>query len=256
MIRFTDVSKSYGATLVVERLCLEVSAGEVLALVGGSGSGKTTTLRMINRLTEPSSGRVEVGGRDVMTFAAHELRRRVGYVFQRIGLFSHMTLAENIGITPRLLGWAPERIQRRVDELLTQVELPPDSYRVRLPHQLSGGQQQRVGVARALAAEPTVLLCDEPFGALDPLTRSRLQEFFRVLQRRLRFTAIFVTHDVTEALLLADRIAVLHQGAIAQQGTPAELLRAPVNDYVAELIATPRKQAEMVSALLGEVMPT
>lgn len=251
MIRFSHVSKHYDGVAVIHDLNFTAEAGEVLVLLGGSGSGKTTTLRMINRLSEPSSGSIEVAGQPIQGLPGHVLRRQIGYVFQQVGLFPHMTLAENIAITPRLLGWDRARIQQRVDDLLRQIELSPEQHRERFPGQLSGGQRQRVGVARALAAEPQVLLLDEPFGALDALTRSRLQQFFKVLQQRLRFTAIFVTHDVAEALLLADRIAVMHEGRIQQLDKPMALLREPATDYVAELMATPRGQAEFISQLLA-----
>ena len=229
---------------------MTVAEGELLALVGGSGCGKTTTLRMINRLIEPSSGTVRVAGIDTASLAPHELRRRIGYAFQRVGLFPHLTVAENVGITPSLLGWNATRIARRVDELLELLELDPAAVRSRFPDQLSGGQQQRVGVARALAAEPRVLLLDEPFGALDPLTRDRIQQSFDAIRRRLSLTAVFVTHDMGEALRLGDRVAVMREGRIAQIGTPGELLRAPADDLVRQLVETPRRQATMVDALL------
>jgi osmoprotectant transport system ATP-binding protein len=206
---------------------------------------------MINRLLEPTTGAVRLDGVDVATLPAHEVRRRIGYVFQRIGLFPHLTVAENVGVTPSLLGWPGPRIAARVDELLRLVELDPDVVRDRFPEQLSGGQQQRIGVARALAAEPRVVLLDEPFGALDPITRDRLQQSFLHLRRELHLTAVFVTHDMAEALLLGDRIAVLDAGRLIQVGTPAELLRAPANDVVRHLVETPRRQAEMIAGLLA-----
>jgi osmoprotectant transport system ATP-binding protein len=204
---------------------------------------------MINRLIEPTSGRVLIDGEDAAACAPHELRRRIGYCFQQVGLFPHLSVAENIGITPMLLGWERSRIARRVDTLLELVELDPAAFRDRRPTELSGGQQQRIGVARALAAEPALMLLDEPFGALDPLTRDRLQQSFRAIRARLALTAVFVTHDMVEALLLGDRIAVLHRGALAQVGTPAELLRHPADDYVRQLIGTPVRQAEALAAL-------
>ena len=195
-------------------LSLEVGEGELLVLLGGSGSGKTTTLKMINRLIEPSGGSVLVDGRDIAELTPHDLRRRIGYAFQQVGLFPHMTVAENVRVTPALLGWPEREIRHRVDELLELVELDPEKTRDRRPDQLSGGQQQRVGVARALAASPRLMLLDEPFGALDPLTRQRLQESFIRIRRALGLTAVFVTHDMVEALVLGDRIAVLQAGRL------------------------------------------
>jgi osmoprotectant transport system ATP-binding protein len=205
---------------------------------------------MVNRLIEATSGQVLVQGEDVGSLEPHDLRRRIGYVFQRIGLFPHMTVAENIAVTPSLLGWGRERIRRRVDELLELVELDPAEMRERSPGALSGGQQQRVGVARALAAEPSLMLLDEPFGALDPLTRDRLQQSFVRIRKQLGLTAIFVTHDMVEALLLGDRIAVMDEGRLIQVGTPGHLLREPATDYVEQLMGTPRRQAQVVDELL------
>jgi osmoprotectant transport system ATP-binding protein len=241
MIELEGLCKRYPGAVAVEDLSLTVARGELLVLLGGSGSGKTTTLKMINRLVEPST-------RD---FAPHELRRRIGYVFQRIGLFPHLDVQENVAITPRLLGWPEERVRARVDELLRLVELEPEVYRRRSPDELSGGQQQRVGLARAFAAEPELVLLDEPFGALDPITRDRLQTWFQQIRRALALTAVFVTHDMVEALLLGDRIAVLDRGRLLQVGTPAELLREPADAIVAELMATPRRHAEVIDALLA-----
>ena len=250
MIVLESLTKRFADRLAVDALDLEVAAGELLVLLGGSGSGKTTTLKMINRLVEPTSGTVYVDGEDTRTLDAHALRRRIGYCFQRLGLFPHMNVAQNVGVTPSLLGWDPARIRRRVDELLDLVELEPSRFRDRRPHELSGGQQQRVGVARALAAEPRIVLLDEPFGALDPVTRERLQDAFVRIRQQLSLTAVFVTHDMTEALLLGDRIAVLGDGRLRQVGTPRELLERPADASVAELMGTPRRQARAVEALL------
>ena len=252
MIETVGLTKRYGDVVAVDDLSLQVGAGELLVLLGGSGSGKTTTLKMVNRLIEPSAGRVIIDGQDTGALEAHELRRRVGYVFQRIGLFPHMTIAENVAVTLTLLGWDRMRIRNRVDELLELVELPPALVRERSPGELSGGQQQRVGVARALAASPLVMLLDEPFGALDPLTRDRLQQSFLRIRRQLNLTAIFVTHDMVEALLVGDRIAVMNEGRLIQVGTPRELLRSPADDYVRQLMETPTRQARIVDALLED----
>ena len=250
MIETIGLTKRYASAVAVDDLSLHVSEGELLVLLGGSGSGKTTTLKMVNRLIEPSAGRITIDGQDVGAIAAHELRRRIGYVFQRIGLFPQMTIAENVGVTLTLLAWDATRIRRRVDELLELVELSPDLVRDRRPAELSGGQQQRVGVARALAASPRVMLLDEPFGALDPLTRDRLQQSFLRIRRQLDLTAIFVTHDMVEALLVGDRIAVMNEGRLVQIGTPRELLQAPADDYVRQLMDTPMRQARLVDTLI------
>ena len=250
MIKADGLTKRYGDAVVVDDFSLQVSAGELVVLLGGSGCGKTTTLKMINRLTEPTAGSVRLDGADTAGLPPHELRRRIGYVFQRIGLFPHMTVGENVAVTPGLLGWPSERIAARVDELLALVELEP-AVRDRGPSELSGGQQQRVGVARALAAEPRVMLLDEPFGALDPVTRERLQQSFLRIREALALTTIFVTHDMTEALILADRIGVMHAGRLVQLGTPRELLTRPADDYVDRLMSTPRRQAAVVDALMA-----
>ncbi len=253
MILLERVSKSYdaGKTLAVAEVDLEVHRGELIALVGESGCGKTTTLKMINRLAEPSSGRVLLDGRDVMTQDPVQLRRGIGYVFQGIGLFPHMTVAENVGMVASLLKWDPQRISARVDELLAMVGLSPALFRERLPAELSGGQQQRVGVARALAVSPQVLLLDEPFGALDPLTRDGLQSEFRQVQQTLGLTAVMVTHDMTEALCMADRVAVMAQGRLLQVGSPRDLLSSPNDRHVAALLDTPRRQAERLEQLMS-----
>jgi osmoprotectant transport system ATP-binding protein len=205
---------------------------------------------MINRLVEPSAGRVLVDGEDAATMEAHQLRRRIGYVFQGVGLFPHMSVGENVAVPLRLAGWAGDRARARVRELLELVELDPQLF-PRQPSELSGGQQQRVGFARALAVSPRLMLMDEPFGALDPLTRDRLQQSFLQLRRRLDLTAVLVTHDMAEALLLADRVGVMNAGRLVQLGTPAELLRAPADDHVAQLLATPRRQARRLDELMG-----
>jgi osmoprotectant transport system ATP-binding protein len=252
MIELREVRKQYGGTIAVGGLSLHVDAGEVVVLVGPSGCGKTTTLKLINRLIEPTSGTIAVAGRETRAYPPHELRRRIGYCFQQIGLFPHLTVGENVAITPTLMGWPQERIRPRVEELLELVELEPSAFQERWPAELSGGQQQRVGIARALAAQPDVLLMDEPFGALDPMTRDRLRERFRTIQRDLGVTTVLVTHDTVEALLLGSRIAVMEAGRLLQVGSPHELLSAPANDTVRELFEAPRRQAEAVEALLGD----
>jgi osmoprotectant transport system ATP-binding protein len=256
VIELRGVVKRYGARAAVDGLSLAAARGECVVLLGASGSGKTTALKMVNRLVEPDAGRVLVDGADVRAVAPHELRRGIGYAFQQVGLFPHLRVGQNVGITLELLGWAPARVRARVDELLELVELPPGEFRGRRPSELSGGQQQRVGLARALAARSEVLLLDEPFGALDPPTRDRLQQWLQRVRRELGLTVLFVTHDMAEALLLADRIAVLRGGRLVQLGTPRELLHAPAEPYVAELLAAPRRQARAVEVLLrGEAHP-
>lgn len=251
-LELCEVSKSYdgGRTFAVREFSLQAEQGELVALLGGSGCGKTTTLKMINRLIEPTGGVIKVAGRDILESDPIALRRSIGYVFQGIGLFPHLTVGQNVGITPRLIGWESERITARVDELLDLVHLPPGEYRERKPSELSGGQQQRVGFARSLAAEPSVILLDEAFGALDPITRDNLQREFLEIQKRFELTAVLVTHDMTEALLLADRIVVMETGRIVQVGTPHELLTSPATEYVERLVATPRRQADTLEALL------
>jgi osmoprotectant transport system ATP-binding protein len=250
VISFDDVSKSYGgAAPVLDRVSLDVRAREFLAIVGPSGSGKTTLLRLVNRLIDPSAGAVRVEGEDVRSLDAVNLRRRIGYVFQGVGLFPHMTVAENIAITPKLLGWDAARMSARVDVLLDLVRLDRMKHRDRFPGELSGGEGQRVGVARAIAAEPRIVLMDEPFGALDPLTRDALGEDYRRLHDTLGLTSVMITHDMLEALLLADRIAVIRNGRIVADGTPQALMNADQDDYVRELMATPRRQAERLRKL-------
>lgn len=221
----------------MQGVSLDIGAGEFTVLLGPSGCGKSTLLRTINRLVTPASGRVFVGGDDVSSMDPQVLRRRIGYVIQAVGLFSHMTVAQNAGIVPSLLGWDRERIARRVDEVLQLVRLDPQRYRTRYPNQLSGGEQQRAGVARAIAASPRVLLMDEPFAAVDAIVRRALQDEISQLAHRLESTVLFVTHDVDEALRLADRIVVLREGRVEQHGTPLELLRNPATPYVRQLLS-------------------
>jgi osmoprotectant transport system ATP-binding protein len=248
LIEVAGVSRSYGGSVAVRDLDLAVPAGQLVAIVGESGSGKTTMLKMINRLLEPDSGEVLIDGRPTRSQPPHLLRRGIGYVFQRIGLFPHLTVAENIGVTPELLGWPRERVAARVAELLDLVSLPRE-LAARLPAALSGGQSQRVGVARALAAGPAIMLMDEPFGALDPVTRDALGAEYRLLHERMHLTTLMVTHDVLEAVLLADRIIVMRAGAIVADGTPRELMNDE-DDAVRALLDMPRRQALRVAALL------
>jgi osmoprotectant transport system ATP-binding protein len=242
MVRLERATKVFGASRpAVSELSLDVGAGEVVCLVGPSGCGKTTTLRMINRLVEPTSGRVLVGGRDVRTVEPHELRRGIGYVIQQVGLFAHRTVWDNVTTVPRLLGWERRRVDARVEELMKLVGLDPE-LGPRYPAELSGGQQQRVGVARALAADPPILLMDEPFGAVDPIVRSRLQDELLSLQERLQKTIVFVTHDIDEAIKLGDRIVVMNVGGIVEQiASPVELLAHPANDFVADFVGSQRQ---------------
>jgi osmoprotectant transport system ATP-binding protein len=254
MIHLRAVSKTFdnAAAPAVREVDLRIDAGELLVLLGESGCGKTTTLKMINRLIEPTAGSIEVDGRNVANVPAVQLRRSIGYVFQGVGLFPHMTVGENIAVTPRLLNWPAEKIAARVDELLELVNLPPGEYRSRMPSELSGGQQQRIGLARALAARPKIMLMDEPFGALDPITRDALQDEFTRIHRSLGLTTVMVTHDMTEALLLADRIGVMQAGRILQLASPHDLLTAPENDYVRQLMDTPRNQADRLESLMAD----
>jgi osmoprotectant transport system ATP-binding protein len=241
MIRLEALTKHYPGQTVpaVDALDLEVVEGEIVMLVGPSGCGKTTTLEMINRLVEPTSGRIILQGEDVTHIDPDDLRRRIGYAIQQIGLFPHRTIGQNIATVPRLLGWARTRIEDRVDELLELVGLEPEEYRNRYPRALSGGQRQRVGVARAMAADPPVMLMDEPFGATDPITRDRLQREFRRIQNEIGKTIVFVTHDIDEAITLGDRIAILDVSAhVAQYATPETILSSPANDFVVDFLGS------------------
>jgi osmoprotectant transport system ATP-binding protein len=237
MIRLADVSKSFdgGRTFAVDRLSLEVQAGETLILLGSSGCGKTTTLKMINRLVEPTAGSIEVDGVDVRTTDPVSLRRSIGYVFQGIGLFPHLTVGDNVGLPLRLVAAPTQGRHERARELLQLVGLSPAEFEDRYPDELSGGQQQRVAVARALAPDPSHLLMDEPFGALDAVTRDAMQQELLALKQRIQKTIVFVTHDILEALTLGDRIAVLHQGRLQQIGVGDELVKHPANDFVRDL---------------------
>src|SRR6266403_975901 len=251
LIAFAHVGKSFdgGRVRAVDDVSIEVAGGEFLAIVGGSGSGKTTLLRLANRLIDADEGHIAVEGEDVCAVDPVQLRRRIGYVFQSGGLFPHISVAGNIGITPKLQGTPAAEIASRVDELLDLVRLDRGQHRDRLPQELSGGQRQRVGVARALAAKPRIVLMDEPFGALDPLTRDALGDDYRALHKKLGLTTVMITHDMTEAILLADRIAVMRGGRLLAEGAPGEL-SAGSDPYVGELLRAPRRQAERLGALL------
>jgi len=250
-IRLDRVTKSYdgGALVAVNAVTADIAPGSFVAIVGGSGSGKTTTLKTINRLVEPDAGSIYIDGESVSASPPHELRRRIGYVFQGIGLFPHLTVAENIGITPRLSGWPVDEVRTRSEELLSLIDLPRE-YARRYPAELSGGQRQRVGIARALAARPRIMLMDEPFGSLDPLTRDALGTEYRRLHTDMGLTTIMVTHDVLEAVLLADRILVMRAGAIVADGPPHTLMADTTDEGVRALMETPRRQAQRVQAIV------
>ena len=249
MIELRDLSKEYHTAerAAVRGLNLTVATGEFLVLIGPSGCGKTTTLTMINRLIEPTSGEILIDGKGVRSSDPVALRRSMGFVFQDIGLFPHLTAAENVGITLRLMGTPKPAIKARVAELMTQMRVPPEQFGQRFPRMLSGGQRQRVGLARALAAKPSIMLMDEPFGALDPLTREELAPEYRGIHDRLGLTTVLVTHDMTEALLLADRIAIMREGRLVQIGTPHEIVASPADDFVRAMMENPRKRARALA---------
>jgi osmoprotectant transport system ATP-binding protein len=251
-IAFDHVTKDFGDECIraVDGVSLQIAEGEFLAIVGGSGSGKTTLLRMANRLIDPDGGTITIHGQNIQAADPIALRRRIGYVFQSAALFPHMSVAQNIGITPRLLNHSAAQISERVDELMDMVQLDRAQYRDRMPVELSGGQRQRIGLARALAANPKIVLMDEPFGALDPITRDALGTDYKSLHEKLGLTTVMITHDMTEALLLADRVAVMQTGKIIAQGSAAELDRSD-DSYVRDLLRTPRRQAEQLQSLLS-----
>jgi osmoprotectant transport system ATP-binding protein len=257
MITFDDVTKIYqNQTVAIEDVSFEVKRGTTTVLVGPSGCGKTTTMTLVNRLEDPTEGTVYYDGTDVTELNETELRREIGYVIQEIGLFDIMTAGENVAMVPNLKGWDEDRVNERVDELFELMNLPPDEYRDQYPAELSGGQQQRVGVARALAADPDVLLMDEPFGALDPITREELQDEFLDIQRRIDTTILFVTHDINEALKMGDKIAIFDVGEIVQYGTPQEILENPANEFVENFIGSDRTLKELQVTSVEEIMQT
>jgi osmoprotectant transport system ATP-binding protein len=258
VVAFEHVTKRYPGTdaPAVNDLSLEIPAGDICVLVGPSGCGKTTSMKMVNRLIEPTSGRITIDGEDVMGLPAVELRRRIGYVIQQVGLFPHQTIGEYVAVVPGLLRWSRERIRERTDELLELVGLPPGEYRDRYPSELSGGERQRVGVARALAADPPVMLMDEPFGAVDPIRRERLQNEFLRLQQQVRKTIIFVTHDVDEAIKMGDRIAILQRGGIlAQYDSPAAILANPASEFVERFVGADRGLKRLSLARVRDLDP-
>lgn len=255
MVKFKNVVKNYGNHIAVKNLSLEIPEGELVVLIGPSGCGKTTTLKMVNRLIEPSSGSIFIRDRNVMDLNPVALRREIGYVIQQIGLFPNMTIEQNIDVVPRLLGWPAEQRKRRVFDLMEMVGMEPEIYAPRYPTELSGGQQQRIGVLRALAAEPPLILMDEPFGALDPIARESLQDELKSLQERLNKTTIFVTHDMDEALKLADRVVVMNQGEVVQVATPEELLRKPANEFVASFIGKDRLNVDSLQSVTQIMLP-
>lgn len=256
MIELRDVTKVFpGGTQAVDGITLVVHEGEFCVLLGPSGCGKTTTLKMINRLVPLTSGTITVGGRDIQKLRATELRRRIGYAIQEIGLFPHMTVAQNIATVPRLLGWRKAKRRERVRELLGLLGLTPvDEFLRRYPAELSGGQRQRVGVARALGADPAILLMDEPFGAIDPITRERLQDEFLRIQREIRKTVVFVTHDIHEAIKLGDKIALMKEGRLIQHATPSQLLAQPADDFVRGFVGTDRTLKALRLTSVREIM--
>ncbi|CCV06442.1 putative transporter subunit: ATP-binding component of ABC superfamily transporter [Mesorhizobium metallidurans STM 2683] len=251
MIEIEGITKRYDATTVVDDVSMLIEPRTIAVIVGTSGSGKTTLLRMINRLVEPSSGVIKLDGADNRSLPGYELRRSIGYAIQGHGLFPHRTVAQNIATVPVLLGWDKARIKARVDELMTLYQLDPEAFGPRYPHELSGGQQQRVGVARALAAEPNVLLMDEPFGALDPIIRNKAQEDLLAIQKRFGTTIILVTHDMEEAVHMGDKIAVMDAGKLVQYAKPAEILAKPASAFVETLVGASEKPFRLLS--LGRV---
>ncbi|KKB86552.1 amino acid ABC transporter ATP-binding protein [Devosia limi DSM 17137] len=251
MIEIDGITKIYGETPVVDNVTLTVDPGTICVVVGTSGSGKTTLMRMINRLVEPTSGTIRIDGEDTRNVPAYELRRRIGYAIQGHGLFPHRSVGQNIATVPKLLGWDKPRIANRVDELMDLFQLDPAQFRDRLPNELSGGQQQRVGVARALAAEPNILLMDEPYGALDPVIRAKAQEDLLAIQRRFKTTIVLVTHDMEEAIHLGSKIAVMDKGKLLQYDVPQQIIARPATPFVAELIGTSERPFRLLS--LGRV---
>jgi osmoprotectant transport system ATP-binding protein len=255
VIKFNQVTKTFpGGTTAVDNLSFEVPRGQTLVLLGTSGSGKTTTMKMVNRLIEPTSGSIEIDGSDIMSQNPIELRRNIGYAIQHIGLFPHMTVGENIAVIPKMLSWESARIKDRVDHLLEMVGLEPDEFRDRYPLQLSGGQKQRIGVGRALAADPPIVLMDEPFGALDPITREQLQDEFLELESEIKKTIIFVTHDIFEAVKMGEKVALLNEGRLVQLSEPAELIDNPANEFVENFLGQARFQLYLMTRTIKKLV--
>ena len=252
-VEFRGVTKHYGDNIAVDHLSFTAPAGRICVLIGPSGCGKTTSLRMVNRLIEPTSGEIVIDGQNILKEDPTQLRRRIGYVIQQVGLFPHRTIGENVATVPELLGWPAARVRARVDELLSLIGFDPARMRDRYPAQLSGGERQRVGVARALAAEPPLMLMDEPFGAVDPIVRERLQNEFLQLQRTQGITVIFVTHDIDEAIKLGDRIAIMRAGKLVQYAPPQELLARPADDFVAQFVGSDRGLKRLALLTVGGV---
>jgi len=247
MIQIDNISKKYGETVAVNAVSATVEKGQIAALVGTSGSGKTTLLRMINRLVKPTAGRIFIDGKDTAKIKPHMLRRRIGYAIQGYGLFPHRTVSQNIASVPKLIGWRQNDIEARVDELLHLFHLPPEQFRNRMPHELSGGQQQRVGVARALAAQPDILLMDEPFGSLDPVIRAKAQADLLTIQKQLGMTLVIVTHDMKEAIMLGHRIAVMNKGELLQYGSARDILTKAANPFVESLVGLSDRPFRLLS---------
>lgn len=257
MISLRGVCKKFNnGFTAVDNVSLEIKTGELVVLIGSSGCGKTTTMKMINRLIEPSSGQILIKGEDILKADPIDLRRNIGYVIQEIGLFPHMTIAENIAIVPQLKKWSPDLIKKRIQELLELMGLDPETTAKKYPHELSGGQRQRIGVARALAVDPPIMLMDEPFGALDPISREQLQDEFLKLQAAVKKTIVFVTHDMDEAIKLADRIVVMHQGKVLQCASPREILRNPANEFVRDFVGTDHTLKQLSLVKVIEAMQT
>lgn len=250
-IKFRNINKSFGDKEIIKDLSFDIEEGQFITILGSSGSGKTTTLKMVNRLIEPNSGQIEINDKEIKEYDLIELRRQIGYVVQQIGLFPHITIEKNIATVPELLGWEPEKIKERVTELMALIQLPYSEYAHRYPKQLSGGQQQRIGVARALAANPQIMLLDEPFGSVDAITRKELQSQIKAIHAELDSkTFLFVTHDINEAFLLGDRVMIMDKGRIEQYDTPQNIIKNPKGAFVNSLLDTVREEESLWSELI------